>query len=180
MPTPRPKSPRQTSRAKPARAKSSAHPAPRAKKRVPALKGKRTPAKKVIKKKKPKAPFVAPRAAPAENPEAKALAHRIAQLVLEKKAKDVLVLDVRGLTSYADYFVVASGESERQVSAMAEGVQTSLKQENRYTVGSEGQGTGNWILLDYGEVVAHLFHEETRTFYDLEGLWADAPREKVA
>src|SRR5436305_1990446 len=68
---------------------------------------------------------------PAENAEAKRLADRIARLVLDKKASDIIVLDVRGLTSYADYFVVASGESERQVSAMAEHVQTTLKQEGR-------------------------------------------------
>jgi ribosome-associated protein len=110
---------------------------------------------------------------------AKALAKRIAALVLDKKAQEVIVLDVRGLTSYADFFVVASGESERQVSAMAEHVHTTLKQEGHTAVGREGEETGNWVLLDYGEVVVHLFLQETRAFYDLEGLWADAPREKV-
>jgi len=117
---------------------------------------------------------------PAENPRAKALAKRIADLVLEKKAKDVIILDVRGMTSYADYFVLASGESERQVSAMAENTVTQLKSEGFLTVGSEGYETGRWVLVDFGEVVAHLFYEEVRGFYDLEGLWADAPREKVA
>jgi ribosome-associated protein len=136
----------------------------------------RSPRKKVSRKKLLPEPI---KATPAENPEARKLAHQIAQLVLDKKALDVVVLDVRGLTSYADYFVVASGESERQVSAMAEGVATTLRHEGRVAVGSEGQETGNWILLDYGEVVAHLFYAETRAFYDLEGLWADAPREKV-
>ncbi len=116
----------------------------------------------------------------AENPEAKALAGKIAQLVLDKKASDVLILDVRGKTSYADYMVIASGESDRQVSAMAEGVLSGLKQDGVTAVGSEGQETGNWVLLDFGDVVAHLFFSEVRGFYDLEGLWSDAPRERVA
>lgn len=122
----------------------------------------------------------APGAAPAENPRAKALAARIAALALDKKALDVVILDVRGKTSYADYFVIASGESERQVSAMAEHVETTLRQEGFRPVGTEGYDTGHWVLLDYGEVVAHLFFTEVRAFYDLEGLWADAARERVA
>jgi ribosome-associated protein len=118
---------------------------------------------------------------PAENPRAKALAHKVAQLLLDKKATEVLVLDVRGMASYADYIVLASGESDRQVSAMAENVHVKVKQEDGlHPMGSEGRETGQWVLLDYGEVVAHLFLAETRAFYDLEGLWADAPREKLA
>ncbi len=120
--------------------------------------------------------------APAENPRAKALAHKIGKLLLDKKGKEVLVLDVRGMTSYADYFVVASGESDRQVSAMAESVLTNLKEteDGLRPIGHEGMETGQWVLLDYGEVVAHLFLDEVRAFYDLEGLWADAPREKLS
>lgn len=121
-------------------------------------------------------------AAPAENPRAKALANKMANVLLDKKAKDVLVLDVRGMTSYADYFVVASGESDRQVSAMAESVLINLKEteDGLRPIGHEGMETGQWVLLDYGEVVAHLFLDEVRAFYDLEGLWADAPREKLS
>jgi ribosome-associated protein len=118
--------------------------------------------------------------APAENPEAKALAQKIAALVAEKKALDVVILDVRGKTSYADYLVVASGESERQVSSMADYVENKLKEEGTRPVGTEGYDTGHWVLLDYGEVVGHFFYTEVRTFYDLEGLWADAAKEKVA
>ncbi len=119
-----------------------------------------------------------PQRAPAENARARSLAHRLAELVLDKKASDVVILDVRGKTSYADYFVLASGESERQVAAMAEHAEVTLKTEkNVRVIGSEGQETGQWVLLDYGEVVAHLFFNEVRAFYDLEGLWADAPRE---
>ena len=105
----------------------------------------------------------------------------MAQLLLEKKATDVMVLDVRGMASYADYIVLASGESDRQVSAMAENVHVKVKHEDGlHPMGSEGRETGQWVLLDYGEVVAHLFLAERREFYDLEGLWADAPREKLA
>ncbi|MBZ4415063.1 ribosome silencing factor [Myxococcus sp. RHSTA-1-4] len=120
---------------------------------------------------------------PAENPRAKAMAQRIAQLLLDKKAQDVVILDVRGMTSYADYFVIASGESDRQVSAMAENVQVQLKTPEEgglRPIGTEGLETGQWVLLDYGEVVAHLFLTDLRAHYDLEGLWADAAREKVA
>jgi ribosome-associated protein len=120
-------------------------------------------------------------ASPAENPHAKALAYKVANLLLEKKATDVMVLDVRGMASYADYIVLASGESDRQVSAMAENVHVKVKHEDGlHPLGSEGRETGQWVLLDYGEVVAHLFLAERREFYDLEGLWADAPREKLA
>lgn len=122
----------------------------------------------------------APLEAPAENPRARQMAQRIAQLVLDRKASDVVILDVRGKASYADYMVLASGESDRQVSAMAENVVVQMKADGHRPVGSEGHETGNWVLIDYGEVVAHLFFSEVRGFYDLEGLWADAAREKVA
>lgn len=134
-------------------------------------------------KKKAKLPAAPSQVAgPAENPKAKELARRIAQLLLDKKALDVVILDVRGMTSYADYFVIASAESDRQVSAMAENVQVQLKQgaEPLRAIGTEGLETGQWVLLDYGEVVAHLFLTDLRAHYDLEGLWADAAREKVA
>jgi ribosome-associated protein len=144
----------------------------------PAPRSGRAPAKK-----KPKVPArAASRPAPvAENPEAQQLARRISELVLEKKARDVVILDVRGIASYADYVVLGSGDSDRQVTAMAENVLQILKREQGPTlVGAEGFETGQWVLIDYGDVVVHLFFEEVRGHYDLEGLWADAPREKVA
>ncbi len=132
--------------------------------------------------KKPRRGPAAPAAPsrPAENPRAKALAQKMASAVLDKKALDVVILDVRGMTSYADYFVLGSGESERQVGAMADAIHQKLKDEEQlHPIGTEGQETGNWVLLDYGEVVAHLFFTEVRSFYDLEGLWADAARVPV-
>ena len=117
---------------------------------------------------------------PAENKAALELARDIAHAVLEKKASDVVVLDVRGIASYADYLVLASGESERQVAAMADAVSEVLKPRGVRPVSTEGQESGSWVLLDYADVVAHLFQQDSRTFYDLEGLWADAKRVAVA
>jgi ribosome-associated protein len=114
-----------------------------------------------------------------DNPEARALAHKIAHAIVDTKGTDVIVLDVRGKASYADYIVVGSGDTERMVNALAEGVEDKLRPEGKKPIGREGEQTGNWVLLDYGEVVAHLFLADARGFYDLEGLWADAPREKV-
>jgi ribosome-associated protein len=103
----------------------------------------------------------------------------IAKAGLDKKAEDVTVLDVRGLTSYADYFVVMTADSERQASAIADHVEDTMKELGVSKVNVEGYETGRWILVDYGDVVAHVMNRESRGFYDLEGLWADAPRFQV-
>jgi ribosome-associated protein len=147
--------------------------------KVKSPRGKKPAAKKgAPRKKKPATPAAA--AAVQANPVAEALARRIATLALDKKALDVTLVDVRGKTSYADYFVIASGESDRQVAAIAEHIESTLKAEKDLrTVGTEGRETGNWVLLDYGDVVAHLFYSEQRDFYDLDGLWADARRERI-
>jgi ribosome-associated protein len=165
-----------------ARKSAAKTPAARKKLAVKKAAGKKLPTrKKTSAKKKALTPAAAATTAPAENPRAHALARKIGNLLSDKKALDIVILDVRGMTSYADYFVVASGESDRQVSAMAEHVLTKLKEtENLRPIGHEGMDTGQWVLLDFGEVVSHLFYSEARAHYDLEGLWADAPREKVA
>jgi ribosome-associated protein len=143
--------------------------------------GKKTAARKKPARKKAPREEAAEREAPPENPAALALARKVGQLLSDKKAHEVVVLDVRGKASYADYLVVASGESDRQVSAMAEHVLRQLKEtQGTRPLSVEGMDTGDWVLLDYGEVVTHLFFTEKRAFYDIEGLWADAPREKVA
>ena len=100
----------------------------------------------------------------------------IAKAGLDKKAEEVLVLDVRGLTSCADYFVLMTADSDRQAGAIADAVDERLKAQGAVKVGVEGYEGGCWILIDYGDVVAHVFNREARSFYDLEGLWADAPR----
>ncbi len=114
---------------------------------------------------------LAPRADPSRP---RALA--IARAGLDKKAEDVLVLDVRGLTSYAEYFVIMTADSDRQAGAIADAIDEQLEAQGATKVGAEGHSGGRWVLIDYGDVVAHVFQPEARTFYDLEGLWADAPR----
>jgi ribosome-associated protein len=126
------------------------------------------------------APVAAAAPAPAQQPDrSRPRALEIAQAGLDKKAEDVLVLDVRGLTSYADYFVLMTAESDRQAGAIADAVDEKLKAQGATKVGVEGYESGRWILVDYGDVVAHVFSREARGFYDLEGLWADAPRFQV-
>lgn len=99
-----------------------------------------------------------------------------AEAALDKKAEEVMILDVRGLTSYADYFVLASGASNRQVMAIADAIEEKMKQAGNRPLGIEGYNQGHWVLMDFGDVVAHVFYEETRGLYDIEGLWAEAPR----
>jgi ribosome-associated protein len=112
--------------------------------------------------------------------EARPTALAIAQAGLDKKAEDVTVLDVRGLTSYADYFVVMTADSDRQAGAIADHVEQAMKEKGVAKVGVEGYEGGRWVLVDYGDVVAHVMNRESRGFYDLEGLWADAPRFTVS
>jgi ribosome-associated protein len=119
-------------------------------------------------------PLPAPKKAEA-SPRALAIAHA----GLEKKAEDVLVLDLRGLTSYTDYCVLMTTDSDRQAAAIADHVEQQLKADGAEKVGMEGHSGGRWVLIDYGDVIAHVFSREARSFYDLEGLWADAPRISV-
>ena len=99
-----------------------------------------------------------------------------AQLALENKAIDLVVLELIGTTSLADYFLICSGTSERQTQAMADHIERSLKQRGILPRGVEGRTKGKWILMDYGDVIVHIFQESERAFYDLEALWADCPR----
>ncbi len=98
------------------------------------------------------------------------------QAVLGKKAESVVILGVHDLTSLADAFIICSGRSNRQVMAIAEHVRTTLKKQNLKPLRIEGLKEGHWVLLDYGDVIIHIFYDPVRSFYDLEGLWADAPR----
>ena len=96
--------------------------------------------------------------------------------VLAKKAIGLVVLDVRELTSVADVFIICSGRSNRQVMAIAEYIQVDLKKHGIKPLSVEGKKEGHWVLLDYGHVIIHVFYEPVRNFYDLEGLWIEAPR----
>jgi ribosome-associated protein len=93
----------------------------------------------------------------------------------DKLAGDVIVLDVAALTTVADYLVIASGDSVRQVKAIAEAVDEALEAQRVRLLRSEGLEHGRWVLLDYGGIVVHVFHREAREFYRIERLWADAP-----
>ena len=105
------------------------------------------------------------------------LARRIADLTAERKANDIVVLDIRGSSSYADFLIIASGTSDRHVQSVAELVATTLKQEEgTLPIGSEGLREGQWALIDFGDVILHVFHQFTREVYALEELWSDAPR----
>jgi ribosome-associated protein len=95
---------------------------------------------------------------------------------LEKKALDPVLLELKGTTSFTDYFLLCSGKSDRQVQAIAQAIEEALKQKGIRPLGQEGITGGRWILMDYEDVVVHIFLEPVRKFYDLEGLWFDAQR----
>lgn len=98
-----------------------------------------------------------------------------AAYALEKKATEVRLLDVRGLSSLTDYLLIASGRSDRQVQAVAESVHLGLKKEHAtLPLAIEGMKEGRWVLIDYGDVMVHVFQEPVREFYDLDGLWSEA------
>ncbi len=98
------------------------------------------------------------------------------QAVLGRKAQNLVVMDVRGLSSVADFFIICSGRSNRQVSAIADFIQMDLKGKGIRPLSIEGKKEGHWVLLDYGHVVLHVFFDPFREFYDLESLWIDARR----
>jgi ribosome-associated protein len=99
-----------------------------------------------------------------------------AHLALDKKALDLLILDVQQQSSFTSFFIICSGTSDRHVQAIASHIEVSGKQAGVYPLGMEGFREGRWILLDYGDIVIHIFHEPVRKFYDLERLWKDAPQ----
>jgi len=100
-------------------------------------------------------------------------------IILERKAADPVLFKVAKLTSITDYFLIASGKSSRQVQAIAQHLHRRMKEEGFTAFGIEGEKDGHWILLDYSDVVIHLFYQPIREFYDLEGLWVEAPRVKI-
>lgn len=107
------------------------------------------------------------------------LAQTCAALALEKKADDVVILQVAELTSYADYFVIAAAASERQAQAIARNISDELRRRGKHPLSTDGLEQGNWVIVDYGSVVVHVFMESARAYYDLDGFWVDAPRVDV-
>ena len=103
------------------------------------------------------------------------LARLAAQAASSKQGQDIVILDVRDLIAITDYFVIASGSSERQIATIAEDVERQLTAEAGKPVRREGESGARWLLLDYVDFVVHVFHEEEREYYRLENLWRDAP-----
>jgi ribosome-associated protein len=95
---------------------------------------------------------------------------------LDKKASNLSVLCVREMTSIADYFIICSGRSDRQVQSIAQGIEESSLAMGTKPFAVEGAGRGHWVLMDFSDVIVHIFYEPVREFYDLDGLWGDAPR----
>ena len=116
-------------------------------------------------------------AAPPVPLEPRAIALFAVEAALDKKGLEPVLLDLTGQGSYTDYILLVSGRSDRHVQHVAEGILEAFASElGRRPLGSEGKGDGRWVLLDFGEVVVHVFYHPMREFYDLEGLWCDAPR----
>lgn len=102
------------------------------------------------------------------------LARRIVELAEDKKAAEIVLLDLGGLTTMADYFVICSGGSERQLEAIATGIIGSLRDEKTRPIGREGTSASHWILIDFGSVIVHVFTPPERDYYGLEKHWAEA------
>ena len=102
------------------------------------------------------------------------LARRIVELAEDKKAADIVLLELAPLTTLADYFVICSGGSERQLDAIADGIASTLRDERIRPIGREGTAASHWVLLDYGSVIVHIFTPPERDYYGLEKHWSEA------
>ncbi|OGL40992.1 MAG: ribosome silencing factor [Candidatus Schekmanbacteria bacterium RIFCSPHIGHO2_02_FULL_38_11] len=102
------------------------------------------------------------------------------QFALDKKAEEPVVFDVRKFTSIADYFFICHGNSDRQVKAITENIIEQFKNTGIKHLSAEGFGQCTWVILDYSDVIVHVFRKEERDYYNLEGLWGDATRVKIA
>lgn len=101
------------------------------------------------------------------------------QAAIAKKAMEIVLIDLRGLSSVTDYFLIMSGNSDRHTQAIAEAILKKMEEKGYKPLGVEGLTEGRWVLLDFGELVIHIFYEPVRQYYDLEGLWADAPQIRI-
>ena len=108
------------------------------------------------------------------------MAVKAAQIAIDKKANDTIVLQLKDLSTIADYFVICSGDNPAQIKAIAEAIDDYFSKKNMSRLGREGMGFAHWVLIDYGDIVVNIFNEETRGYYDLEKMWIDAPRVPVA
>jgi ribosome-associated protein len=122
---------------------------------------------------------VGPRQKPAEGPTADALLALVVKSVDDDKAEDIVQIDLRGRSDVADYMVICSGRSSRQVASISEKLADRVKQEMRISVRMEGKDTGDWVLIDAGDVIVHVFRPEVREFYQLEKMWLPAGAARV-
>ena len=111
--------------------------------------------------------------------EAQDKARESGRLALGKKANDVLVIDLTGLTDIADAFVLATGTSERHVKTISDGIEEGMKEEGLKPTSVEGYDQGRWVIMDYGDLIVHVLLEDLRELYDLEGLWIEAKRQRM-
>ncbi len=117
--------------------------------------------------------------AAAENSPTLTKALLCARAAIDKKAEQVKLLDLSELSGFTDYFIIASGTSDRQVQAIADAVELELDDAGYILISQEGYSEGRWVLMDFGDVVVHVFQDALRDYYDLESLWADAPRLRI-
>lgn len=110
----------------------------------------------------------------------KMLARDCGKLALEKKAEDVVIIDLRKMSASTDYFVICSGSSDKQIKAIVDHIVEEMETKGVYAWHIEGYGALRWVLIDYVDVVVHVFLEDARRFYSLETLWGDAPMEQVS
>ncbi|MEJ2067868.1 MAG: ribosome silencing factor [Deltaproteobacteria bacterium] len=99
-----------------------------------------------------------------------------AQAAVEKKAFDITIVELKKASSLTDYFLICSGRSDRQVQAIAHSIEEKMGEQGIRPLGEEGMREGRWVLMDYDDVVIHIFYDQVRRYYDLEGLWIEAPR----
>jgi ribosome-associated protein len=116
-----------------------------------------------------------------ENPiKSDKLAKLCASIAADKKAEDIVVLDLRKFSSFTDFFVICTGASEPQLKAIANEIEDRLKKEHKVRpIGTDGYPLSQWVIADYGDVVVHIFHPEKRAHYRIEEMWNDAPRLKI-
>jgi ribosome-associated protein len=113
--------------------------------------------------------------------DAESLARACAAAAADKKAEDIEIIDLQGVSSFTDYFVVCTGTSDPQLKAIAGGIRAAIREEFGIGPASEdGYPASHWVVIDYGQVVVHVFHEDKRQYYTLEDLWGDAPRVPMA
>jgi len=108
--------------------------------------------------------------------EGEALALACAEAAADKKAEDIVILDLRGISSFTDFFIVCSASSDPQLKAVASSIRESVREKGTRPLNEEGGPTSQWVVIDFGEAIVHLFNSEKREFYNLESLWKDAPR----